>query len=290
MAIYAIGDIQGCYDELRQLLDKIDFNEHDDQLWFTGDLVNRGPKSLQTLRFVKGLGDAAITVLGNHDLHLLATAHKLRKHKKDTLTQVLEAPDKDELLTWLRHLPLFHHNDEFCLVHAGLPPQWDFKKTKKMARKAEKVLQGNEYGAFFDKMYGDKPNIWSSELKGINKIRFIINCFTRIRFCDRFGRLDFANNGKVGSQPSHLMPWFTVPERKSMDMRIIFGHWSALGYYQNNNCYAIDTGCLWGGELTAIKLGDPVKRISVDCEGFKKIKEKTKKKKKRSGKAAKSKG
>lgn len=273
MSIYAIGDIQGCYDDLLRLLDAVQFNEHSDQLWFTGDLVNRGPKSLQTLRFVKSLGNAAVTVLGNHDLHLLATAHRVRSaNKKDTLTQVLEAPDREELLDWLRQQPLFHHNDDFCLLHAGLPPQWDFKKTKKMAKKAEKVLQSEDYQDFFHYMYGNKPNIWSDDLKGKRKIRFIINCFTRIRFCDRFGRLDFVNNGQVGTQPSHLMPWFSVPDRKSTDMRIVFGHWSALGYYQSDNCYAIDTGCLWGGQLTALKLSDPVERISIDCKGVRKPK------------------
>ncbi len=266
MSIYAIGDIQGCFDDLIRLLDVIKFNKKSDQLWFAGDLVNRGPKSLETLRFVKSLGSSAVTVLGNHDLHLLATAFKQRKpRKKDSLSDVLAAPDCDELLTWLRHRPLFHYNDDFCLLHAGLPPQWDFSKTKAMALKAEKMLQSSKYLDFFKVMYGDKPNCWSPDLKGMDKIRFIVNCFTRIRYCDEKGQLDFENSGPIGSQPEHLIPWFTAPNRQSKEMNIIFGHWSTLGFYQGNNCYAIDTGCLWGGQLTAIKLGKKVKRTSIDC-------------------------
>lgn len=268
MSTYAIGDIQGCFDDLLRLLDAIQFDEQSDQLWFVGDLVNRGPKSLETLRFIKSLDNAAVTVLGNHDLHLIATAYKQRKpRKKDSLDLILQATDRDELLHWLRHQALFHYNPDFCLLHAGLPPQWNFSRTKKMARKAEKMLQGNEHADFFKAMYGDKPDIWSTELKGFEKIRFILNCFTRIRFCQSDGRLDFKHNGAIGTQPEHLMPWFSVPERQSANMRIIFGHWSTLGYYQGHNCYGIDTGCLWGGQLTAIKLGKKVKRLSIDCKG-----------------------
>ncbi len=269
MAIYAIGDIQGCYDDLLRLLDKIEFDQQEDQLWFAGDLVNRGPKSLETLRFIKSLGSSAISVLGNHDLHLLAIANKRHKiRKKDSLDQILGASDCDELMDWLRHRPLFHYNDDFCLLHAGLPPQWDFSKTKKMAVKAEKVLQGNNSKAFFDDMYGDLPNVWNAELNDVLKIRFIINCFTRMRYCDAQGQLDFKQKGTPGTQPKNLMPWFTVPGRKSAKMNIIFGHWSTLGYYEGHNCYGIDTGCLWGRQLTAIKLGKKVKRISIDCKGI----------------------
>ncbi len=267
MSIYAIGDIQGCYDELLRLLDVIQFDQHKDQLWFAGDLVNRGPKSLETLRFVKSLGSSAISVLGNHDLHLLATAFKQRKaHKKDSLSEILAAPDRDELLDWLRHRPLFHHQKDFCLLHAGLPPQWDFEKTKAMANKAEKTLRDDDYLEFFKVMYGDQPNIWSSDLKGMDKIRFIINCFTRMRYCDKHGKMDFKHSGAPGTQPNYLMPWFKVPKRQSKEMTIIFGHWSTLGYYQGDNCYAIDTGCLWGGELTALELGKKVKHHSIDCQ------------------------
>ncbi|MFI3157781.1 MAG: symmetrical bis(5'-nucleosyl)-tetraphosphatase [Methylococcaceae bacterium] len=271
MAIYAIGDIQGCFDELLRLLDTLSFNEQSDQLWFAGDLVNRGPKSLETLRFVKSLGDSAITVLGNHDLHLLvASCAPKIANKKDTLLPILEAPDRDELIHWLRHRPLFHFNDDFCLVHAGLPPQWDLKRTQKMALLAEQALQAADYQVFLKQMYGNKPNLWSSGLKGVDKLRFIINCFTRMRYCDVNGRLDFVQSGPIGSQPKNLVPWFEVPKRKNADMRIIFGHWSTLGYYEGPNCYAIDTGCLWGGQLTALRLGEPVQRFSIDCPEIRK--------------------
>ena len=271
MSIYAIGDVQGCFDELLRLLDTISFDKNTDQLWFAGDLVNRGPKSLETLRFVKSLGDSAVTVLGNHDMHLLAASCTQKiALKKDALSQVLEAPDREELVHWLRQQPLFHYNDDFCMVHAGLPPQWDFKKTQKMASIAEQTLRSPDYAAFLKQMYGNKPNIWSSSLKGTPRLRFIINCFTRMRYCDLNGRLDFANSGPPGSQPKGLLPWFEVPNRKSADLRIICGHWSTLGYYEGSNCYAIDTGCLWGGQLTALKLGDPVQRFSIACPGAKK--------------------
>ncbi len=266
MAIYAIGDIQGCFDDLLRLLDKIAFDAKNDQIWFTGDLVNRGPKSLETLRFVKALGSAAVTVLGNHDLHLLADACKERKiRKKDSLTQVLDAPDCDELLHWLRHRPFFHHNDEFCLLHAGLPPQWDFEQTRKMAAKIEQVLQSDAYEDFMRCMYGNLPDIWSDDLQGMDRLRFIVNCFTRMRYCDKNGRLDFRHNGPLGSQDKHLLPWFAVPGRRSASMNIIFGHWSTLGFHNAYNCYAIDTGCLWGGQLTALKLGGKQKTIHIDC-------------------------
>jgi bis(5'-nucleosyl)-tetraphosphatase (symmetrical) len=271
MSIYAIGDIQGCHDELLRLLDTINFNENTDQLWFAGDLVNRGPKSLETLRFVKALGDAAVTVLGNHDLHLLAAACSPEQAgKHDTLAPVLKAPDRDELLDWLRHRPLFHYNDDFCLLHAGLPPQWDFNKTRKMALFAERALRGPDYQRLLTHMYGNKPDIWSPTLTGMAKLRFILNCFTRMRYCDAYGRLDLINSGPLGSQPEKLMPWFQVPKRKSANLRIIFGHWSTLGYYEGNNCYAIDTGCLWGGQLTALKLGGQVECFSIDCPGARK--------------------
>jgi bis(5'-nucleosyl)-tetraphosphatase (symmetrical) len=266
MAIYAIGDVQGCYDELSSLLDTIAFNERSDQLWFVGDLVNRGPKSLETLRFVKSLGNSAITVLGNHDLHLLAAACSVpSSNTKSALKEVLVAPDRDELIDWLRHRPLFHHDGQFCMVHAGIPPQWDFNQAKKMAELVETTLQGNDYKRLMKAMYGDKPDIWSPLLRGTSRLRFIINCFTRMRYCDKEGRLDLNFNGPPGSQPVHLMPWFSVPNRKKFSLKVVFGHWSSLGYYEGHNCYGIDTGCLWGGQLTALKLGEQVQRFSLDC-------------------------
>ncbi len=271
MAIYAIGDVQGCYDDLLRLLEAVKFDQSVDQLWFAGDLVNRGPQSLLTLRFVKSLGERAITVLGNHDLHLLAAASAEKKSlKKNALFQVLEAPDCAELMEWLRFRPLFYHQDGYCMLHAGLPPQWDFVKTQKLARKVERVLQGADYRKFLSEMYGNKPNKWSSHLRGVGQLRFIVNCFTRMRYCTKEGSLDFDCNGPPGTQAKGLLPWFQVPQRKSADMRIIFGHWSALGFYAGDNCYGIDTGCLWGGQLTALRLGDTVERISIDCPGYKK--------------------
>ncbi|PKM12687.1 MAG: diadenosine tetraphosphatase [Gammaproteobacteria bacterium HGW-Gammaproteobacteria-3] len=267
MSIYAIGDIQGCYDDLLRLLDALKFDEHSDQIWFAGDLVNRGPKSLETLRFVKSLGDAAITVLGNHDLHLLATAHAVRaERKKDSLSQVLEAPDRDELLDWLRQRPLLHYQNDFCLVHAGLPPQWDLVTAQSMARDVETVLKSPDYRVFLKRMYGNKPNIWSPNLTGVERQRFIVNCFTRMRYCDDNGRMDFNHSGAIGSQPKGLKPWFMLPNRKNADVRIVFGHWSTLGYYKGHNCYCIDSGCLWGGSLTALHLGETIYRVSIDCE------------------------
>lgn len=271
MPTYAIGDIQGCYTELRKLLDVIKFDPAIDKLWFAGDLVNRGPQSLETLRFVKALGDAAVTVLGNHDLHLLAASCLEKKaQKKNTLQAILSAPDCEELIDWLRFRPLFHYQDGYALLHAGLPPQWDLLKTQKMAQKAEAVLQSKDYRDFLKQMYGDKPNKWSTSLKGTGQLRFIINCFTRIRYCAKDGSLDFEHSGAPGTQPKGLLPWFQLPERKSANMQIIFGHWSTLGYYTGNNCFGIDTGCLWGGQLTAIKLGEAIERISIDCPGYKK--------------------
>lgn len=263
MSIYAIGDVQGCFDELLHLLDDIEFNEHSDQLWFVGDLVNRGDKSLETLRFVKNLGSAAITVLGNHDVHLLVSANfPERAKKKDTFQAIFHAPDKDELLDWLRQQPLFHYAHDFGLLHAGLPPQWDLAQTQAMATLAQNALRGDDYQNVLAQLYGNQPDLWSDDLDGIEQLRFIFNCFTRMRFCDPFGRLDFDHNGELGSQPTHLLPWFNVPERKTKQIKLLFGHWSALGYYANQNCYALDTGCIWGRELTALRLED-TQRFSI---------------------------
>ncbi|MGH8281553.1 MAG: symmetrical bis(5'-nucleosyl)-tetraphosphatase, partial [Gammaproteobacteria bacterium] len=215
MAIFAIGDIQGCYNELRRLLDRIRFNPAEDMLWLTGDLVNRGPKSLDVLRFVKGLDEHAICVLGNHDLHLLALAAGTDKHKPaDTLDAVLTASDRDELLDWLRHRPLLHHDATlgYTLIHAGLPPQWDLDTATDCAHELENVLRGSSYHDFFANMYGNQPNHWSPDLSSMERLRFIVNCFTRLRFCTADGRLDLASKGAPGSQPESFMPWFEVPD------------------------------------------------------------------------------
>jgi bis(5'-nucleosyl)-tetraphosphatase (symmetrical) len=266
MATYAIGDIQGCYDDFRRLLDYIDFDSAVDELWLAGDLVNRGPHSLQTLRFIKGLGSAAVTVLGNHDLHLIATALSMGKvGKKDTLSDVLQAPDCDDLIDWLRQQHLFYSRDGFCMVHAGLAPQWDAALTHQLADEVHQVMRSRHYERFFRSMYGNKPNQWRDDLQHYERLRFAVNCFTRLRYCSEEGVLDFVQKGAPGSQPSHLLPWFSVPNRKNSDLQIIFGHWSTLGFYHGHNCYSIDTGCLWGGQLTALKLGTKPERISIDC-------------------------
>lgn len=272
MAIYAIGDIQGCFDELQQLLKKIQFNPEKDYLWFAGDLVNRGPKSLEVLRFIKGLGNRAISVLGNHDFHLLALwkGHQRNSKENDTLAPILAADDCDELLEWLRQRPLFHHDKKLgiSLVHAGLPPQWTLKKALKYAREVEAVLRGSQFDEFLANMYGNLPNRWSDELQGWDRIRFMVNCFSRIRFCSQSGELDLKMKGGPAEEDSQYHPWFRIDGRKSIDNPIIFGHWSTLGIHHENNTISIDTGCLWGGTLTAIRVDAPtLEFISYDCPG-----------------------
>ncbi|MGB1800339.1 MAG: symmetrical bis(5'-nucleosyl)-tetraphosphatase [Gammaproteobacteria bacterium] len=264
MATYAIGDLQGCYTELQDLLNKINFDETKDQLWFVGDLVNRGPESLECLRFVKSLGKKAKTVLGNHDLHLLAIANKVRQpHRNDTVDEILNADDAEALLNWIRHLPLLVHDEElnFSMIHAGLPPQWSLKKAKKLAKETESLLQSDQFNDFIHNMYGDQPDIWTETLSNDDLHRFIINCFTRIRYLEETGKLNLKENNAPGKQSETLLPWYALPNRKTNEDKIIFGHWSTvtLGEEQNfkqHNVYPLDTGCLWGGELTAMRLED----------------------------------
>jgi bis(5'-nucleosyl)-tetraphosphatase (symmetrical) len=269
MSTYAIGDIQGCLDPLKRLLDKIRFDPRRDRLWFTGDLVNRGPKSLETLRFIKSLADSATIVLGNHDLHLLACYYGKRSpHKSDSFGAVLAANDCDELLTWLRQRPLLHYDSNFCLVHAGLAPQWDLSLALRCARQVEKVLQDDmKISQFFDRMYGDTPTRWNEDLEEWSMIRFSVNVLTRMRYCTKDGAIDTKYKGVPGSQPAELMPWFDHPARRSQTLNIVFGHWSTLGLADRNGVYNIDTGCVWGGQLTALRL-DPNSReyIQVQCE------------------------
>jgi bis(5'-nucleosyl)-tetraphosphatase (symmetrical) len=273
MPLYAIGDVQGCLASLQALLEKIHFNPEQDQLWLVGDLVNRGPDSLGVLRFVKQLGDRAITVLGNHDLHLLAVAHGLRADKHHDLTAILHAEDSDELLHWLRHRPLLHHDIDsgFTLIHAGLPPQWDLATAQQCAQELETVLRDDNYTQFLAQMYGDQPDQWSADLHGMDRLRFICNCFTRLRYCERDGRLALNHKGPPGTQAPSQRPWFDMPDRRSKDCAIVFGHWSTLGAYHAPGIFAIDTGCVWGGALTALQLdGQPPRRHSVECPRAKK--------------------
>ena len=267
MAVYAIGDIQGCYDDLRRLLDRLDFDPSPDCLWLVGDLVNRGPQSLETLRFVRGLGQANVTVLGNHDLTLIALHAGIRRKKSySSLKAVLDASDCDELIHWLRHRPLLHHDSElgFTMVHAGIVPQWDLVQAMRCADEVEQVLRSQDYHQLLPHMFGDYPEGWSDNLEGWDRLRFIINVLTRLRYCDVEGRIDTKSKGPPGTQPKGLMPWFKVPNRKSAAMKIVCGHWSTLGFRREAGVIALDSGCVWGGELTAVRLdreGDLVQKV-----------------------------
>ena len=268
MAHYAIGDVQGCFSVFIQLLEKIQFDPNKDTLWLTGDLVNRGPQSLDTLRFIKSLGNSHHIVLGNHDLHLLAVARGAHPGSPDdTLTDILTAPDRDELITWLLHLPLLYHDKQlnYTMVHAGLAPSWTLESAITLANEVEMVLQSDRTNDFFHHMYGNQPDLWQPELEGFDRLRCITNYLTRARLCHPNGRLALKHTGPVESAKKHLIPWFNVPERASANLNIIFGHWAALGGVTNTpHTYALDTGCVWGFSLTAMRLEDG-ERFSVAC-------------------------
>jgi len=278
MPRYAVGDLQGCLQPLQHLLERVQFDPAVDELWLVGDLCNRGPDSLGTLRFVKSLGSAAKVVLGNHDLHLLAVSLGYRKLKrKDTFRDVLEAPDHQELFGWLRHLPLLHEgprfdstatSDRYLMVHAGIPPQWSTEQARARARELEEVLRGPRIGEYFDSMYGNAPNGWSDELEGGARWRVITNYFTRMRFCDAEGILDLDAKGGLDSAPPGMKPWFAHASRRASDVRIIFGHWAMLeGRTGDANVCGLDTACVWGQSLTMMRLGDE-QRFNCDCSRF----------------------
>lgn len=256
MTIYAIGDVQGCHAALQRLLTRLAFKPSRDQLWFAGDLVNRGPESLQVLRFVRGLGSHAVCVLGNHDLHLLARAAGGRSGRQDTLDAVLAAPDREELLNWLRHRPLMHVADGWALSHAGIAPGWTLAAASTAARTVEAALQGADHQRFFSQMYGDEPRRLTPDLSPGEQLRFAVNAFTRMRYCNRHGALDFREKGAPGSQPPELLPWFASPQRLALDADVIFGHWSTLGrvHWPEQRVWGLDTGAIWGGQLTALNL------------------------------------
>ena len=265
MSTYAIGDIQGCFGTLMQLLERCAFDPAVDQLWLVGDLVNRGPRSLETLRFVRDLGASAVTVLGNHDLSLLMNAEGFGKPSRgDTFHDILEAPDRDELLTWLRHQPLCHLDGPYCMVHAGLLPQWTVAKARALADEVETALTGPKWRDFLANMWGSEPAAWRNSLAGWPRLRVIVNAMTRMRFCSPEGVMDFKAKGEVSKAPKGCVPWFMAPERRSTDHVLITGHWSALGLMVRPNLLAIDSGCLWGGALTAIRLEDRA-IIQVNC-------------------------
>ncbi len=257
MAIYAVGDVQGCYAELAQLLEELRFDPSADKLWLVGDLVNRGPGSLEVLRLVRSLGDSAITVLGNHDLHLVAVAEGVGKlHHTDTLDNVLNAPDRDELLHWLRNQRMLHAENGYVLVHAGLLPQWTVTQAASLAREVETALRADDYTTFIEHMYGNAPHQWDDSLTGYKRLRIIVNAFTRMRICTKDGEMEFKFKGEPHNIPEGYLPWFDVPRRKSHDATVIFGHWSALGLVNRKNVIALDTGCLWGGPMSAVRLED----------------------------------
>ena len=264
MTTYAVGDIQGCHREFVALLAAIEFNPDSDALWLTGDLVNRGPASLAVLREVMALGECVVTILGNHDLHLLSLAYGTgaAPRRNDTLDEVLNAPDRDHLLEWLRHRPLMHRDQQlgYTLIHAGLPPTWSVDEALMRAEEVTAVLQDDDFPTFLDAMYGDTPDLWDPGVTGQARLRFIINCLTRMRYCDRRGRLNLAEKGASVERKSELLPWFEVPDRVSRQTPILFGHWSTLRLNaqqcQRYNVYPLDTGAVWGGELTAMRLDD----------------------------------
>jgi bis(5'-nucleosyl)-tetraphosphatase (symmetrical) len=268
MAVYAIGDIQGCGAALEALLKKLHFRKSRDRLWLVGDLVNRGPDSLGVLRRVMGLGRSVTCVLGNHDLHLLATVAGERDlSPADTFGQVLAAPDADKIIDWLRRRPLLHYDPgtKHLLVHAGVPPGWTVTQAREQAREVEALLRGRNWRAALRTMYGNEPSAWSHKLDREDQRRYTINALTRMRYCDRRGRLDLSESGPPGSQPKGLTPWFDVPGRRSRNAHVVFGHWAALGVLRRKDVTGLDSGCVWGGCLTAVRLDKTARPVKVSC-------------------------
>lgn len=268
MRLFAIGDIQGCAAAFDALLRKIAFRPSRDRLWLVGDLVNRGPNSLGVLRRVMGLGRSVTCVLGNHDLHLLATVAGRRElSPADTFHDVLEAPDLGAIIDWLRHRPLLHHDriTKRVLVHAGVPPGWTVAQARAEAREVEEQLRGRNWRHSLRAMYGGEPSSWSPKLQGADRRRYTINALTRMRYCDRRGRLDLSYSGAPGTQPKGLLPWFDVPDRRAAKTHIVFGHWAALGLLRRRDVTALDTGCVWGNQLTAVRLDRAARAVQVSA-------------------------
>jgi len=269
MATYAVGDLQGCLEPLIRLLDQIDFDPSKDKLWVAGDLINRGPQSLETLRFIKKLGDSAVVVLGNHDLSFLAISEGFQPTRDDdTVDEILRAADCDELCLWLRQQKLVHHCSDlkYTMVHAGIPPQWSINKALKRSAEVESALKDDDqYKDFLLNMFGSTPDIWSKNLKGQDRLRIITNYFTRMRFCSSKGKLEFQAKSGPDSAPKGFAPWFEHKRRRSKHDRLVFGHWAALnGHSGVKKAYALDTGCVWGGCLTIMCL-ETRQRYSCDC-------------------------
>ena len=263
MATYAIGDVQGCFDELEALLRKIKFSSSD-RLWLVGDLVNRGPKSLQVLRFVRGLGPRAVTVLGNHDLHLVAQFEGVeRARKDDTFHDVLGAPDASELVAWLRGQPMMHADGDYAMVHAGVLPQWTIGRALALGKEVERALQAPRYREFLEHMYGSKPDRWDDALSGWDRLRVIVNAMTRMRFCDRNGKMDLQGKG---TEPAKgYLRWYETRPKEACTL--VFGHWSQLGLVRDPAVVGLDSGCVWGGALTAFRLEDRT-LFQVPCPGY----------------------
>lgn len=269
MATYLIGDVQGCDDALGRLLERIDFSPSRDTLYLLGDLVNRGPDSLAVLQRLMALEGSAHCLLGNHDLHLLAVAHGVRKpHRNDTLDAILHAPDRPRLLDWLRHRPLALQHQGWLMVHAGVLPAWDAAQTLSLAREVEAALQSADWGVLMHNMYGNQPDHWDDRLRGFERLRVIVNALTRLRLCTPSGVMEFATKDSADAAPPGFLPWFAVPGRRTDGQPVAFGHWSTLGDTGRADALALDTGCVWGGCLTAARLGavaGTVERISVRC-------------------------
>lgn len=264
----AFGDIQGCRDAFQRLLAKAAPAENT-PLWFAGDVINRGPESLATLRDLMALGNRAVTVLGNHDLHLLSVSAGIRKSKKgDTIDEILAASDAHDLLHWVRHRPIAHFENNMLMVHAGVLPQWDAQTTLELADEFQKALRAPDWKTTLAGLYGNEPNRWKPKLKGIERLRVVCNALTRLRFCNAEGEMDFTSSGTVASAPPGMMPWFDVPSRRTADTTVVFGHWAALGLIVRDNVIGLDSGCVWGQSLSAIRLtSDPAARTltQVDC-------------------------
>jgi len=273
MALYLIGDVQGCDEALGRLLDTLDFSPSRDRLVLLGDLINRGPDSLAVLRRVRALGDSARSLLGNHDLHLLGVAQGVRKPgRRDTLAPILDAPDREPLLDWLRHRAMALHERiggrDLLMVHAGVLPAWTVEDTMARARELEAVLRGPNLGNFLQEMYGNEPAAWSDDLAGSARLRVIVNTLTRLRFCSAHGVMEFEAKDSAAEAPAGYMPWFDVPGRRTAEAVVAFGHWSTLGWLSRPDLLSTDTGCVWGGCLTAVRIGatlDERERIDVRC-------------------------
>lgn len=265
MATLAIGDVQGCYDQLMRLLERAGYDERRDVLWFVGDLVNRGPQSAQTVRFAKRLGDRQVTVLGNHDLALLVIAEGYAKpHRGDTFGDILSAPDREELLAWLRHQKLMHAGDGYAMVHAGLLPQWTVAQALALAREAEAALQGADHREFLRQMYGNEPARWRDDLAGYDRLRVIINAMSRMRLVNAEGAMEFSHKTGLAGLPAGFIPWYDAPRRASRGTPVLFGHWAALGLQLTADAICLDSGCVWGRALTALRLQDR-KVFQLDC-------------------------